>query len=95
MPPDIDHAYADADIGIADLVNAYTTSWVQFLNPLGLRDDYTAYFKSDGQFDFAAGVVLPDFDETSLATFRERKTVSRSTSILPRLPARSVRSQGR
>jgi hypothetical protein len=76
VKPDTDHAFADGDIGIAEMVSAYTASWVQFLNPLGLRDDYTAYFRSDGQFDFASGVLLPDFDDASLATFRESNSLS-------------------
>jgi hypothetical protein len=87
VSPDVDHEYADGDMAIADLVSAYTASWLQFLNPFGLRDDYTKYFNSDGQFDFGAGiVVVPISEAASLDVFRTRKALSFSID-LAQLPA--------
>jgi hypothetical protein len=87
VSPDVDHDFADEDISIAELISAYTTSWLKFLNPLELRDDYRDYFKSDGQFDLAPGLVVVLIpDTTKLDAFRAKNRLSVSIDF-PDLPA--------
>ena len=87
VSPDIDHDFDDGDIGIPDLVSAYTASWLHFLDALGLRDDYIAYFNDGPAFDFTGSLVfLQIADKPSLDAFRAENSLSFNID-LAELPA--------
>ena len=82
VAPDVEQNYIEDELSIPELVAAYTQSWLQFLNPINLVNDYDGYFASDGIFDLTGATVIHNIsDAASLDTFRATSRLSFSFDL--------------
>jgi hypothetical protein len=93
IPPDTEQDFIEEELGISTLVAAYTQSWLQFLDPVDMVNDYDSYFASDGTFDLTGATLTHNIgDAASLATFKATSRLSFSFD-LDDLPPNRVESK--
>jgi hypothetical protein len=82
IPPDTEQDFTEDELSIAELVAAYTQSWLQFLDPIDMVNDYDSYFASDGTFDLTGATLTHNIsDAASLATFKASARLSFSFDL--------------
>lgn len=80
--PDIEQNFIERELGIPDLVAAYTQSWLQFLDPIDMVADYDSYFASAGTFDLTGATVTHNIsDAAAIAAFKATAQLSFSIGL--------------
>jgi hypothetical protein len=69
--PDVEANFDEEEIGLPQLVSAYSTAFLPLLDPLNLQNSFDDYFHSDAQFELVRGVHFQSInDKASLDAFR-------------------------